>query len=139
MDHVIFAQIQDAVADLLKADHNTANHHMKRLAHLLHSDPLNELSSALKADVDFDQWMEKGLATSTNSVGSSYLEVPIEEKSRFGLIISMIDYCAESEHGIKSLSYEFFYAGNDVDQNVRSMTMKLLNPFCRDYIAYAQK
>lgn len=132
-------QITDVIFDLQSADYNNFDKHIKKLSRLLHSPELGSITKRLTAGIDLDGWIEAGLRTRGGMAGSAKLDWPDEVEKELGTAILLIDRFAEKgSHDALNFAHEFYYAGNNLSSNLRSLTTQLIVPFARDYIGYVK-
>jgi hypothetical protein len=89
-------QINDAILDVQSSDYNNFDKSIKKLARLLHSPELDELSRRLaELGLDLDPWIEAGAATGRHMPGTGRLDWPAELEKELGTVIRLIDRFAE--------------------------------------------
>lgn len=138
IDQGVLRQIENTVADLRRAETNTFERHIKKLARLIHSGPLSEISEDLAKGVDLDAWIAEGLETESSMVGSATLSWPESPADELGIVIKLVERFATKPDEAMNFSHQFYYAGNNISRNLQNMVAQMLVPFARDYINHVK-
>ena len=138
-DQTVFRQIENTVADLRSAEHNSFDRFIKKLSSILHSETLEPISNRLIEGVDLDSWIKAGEATQGGMAGSAKLEWPSDSQAELGLVIRLIDRFAENPGMALQFSHTFYYAGSKFTANLQNMTRQMIVPFARDYIEHIKR
>lgn len=130
-------EVNNAVLDLQSADYNTYHRPIQRLSAALHSEPLREITEQLKADVDFEAFVN-GSDQGGSMMGSAALIWPKDRKKELGLAIHIIDRGAEDADWFLNFAHHWYYAGSKFVANIRKITTAVIIPFARDFKAYVE-
>jgi predicted nucleotide-binding protein len=126
------SEIQDTVEDLRHTDYKSFERHIRKLARLLHTPILGEISDNLVKGVDIDAWLKASETTQR-------LEWSSDPKLELGTTIRLIDKCAETpDWGVHWLAFVYYGLGNDHTRNLQNLAEQVLVPFARDFIAYVR-
>lgn len=133
----IFAEINNAILDLQRADYNTFDRPLKKLAHALDAEPLREINARLKAGVDFEAFLE-GANQGGSMVGSASLNWPNDREKELGLTLILIERGAENPDWFMNFGHDWYYAGSKLIAGIQKMTSAVIIPFGRDYKSYIE-
>lgn len=131
------SEVNNAVLDLQSADYNTYHRPIQRLSAALHSEPLREITEHLKADVDFEAFVNDS-DQGGSMMGSATLIWPKDRQKELGLVIHIIDRGAEDANWFLNFAHHWYYAGSKYVTNIRKITTAVIIPFARDLKAYVQ-
>lgn len=130
-------EVNNAVLDLQSADYNTYHRPIQRLSAALHSESLREITERLKADVDFEAFVNDS-DQGGSMMGSATLIWPEDRQKELGLAIHIIDRGAEDANWYLNFAYHWYYAGSKFVANIRKLTTAVIIPFARDFKAYVE-
>jgi len=140
IDPNVLRQIENTVNDMRSTDYPCFERHIRKLAHLLHTPGLSEITDELTKDIDLDAWLKAGEATIGSFVGSGRLEWPADPKQELGTVIKLIDRSAENPNwAIQYFAFNFLYAGSELAANAQNLAEQVFVPFARDYIEYVSQ
>lgn len=131
--------LNNAVLDLQQSDYNTYDRPLKRMAAALRSDDLKTISQKLKADLDFEQFIDEA-DKGGSMMGSASLNWPAEREKELGLAIMMIERGADDPDWFMNFSHHYYYASSSkLIAGIRKITTAVLIPFNRDFKAYVEE
>lgn len=131
------SEINNAVLDLQSADYNTYHRPIQRLSAALQSEPLREITEQLKADVDFEAFVNDS-EQGGSMMGSATLIWPKDRQKELGLAIHIIDRGAEDANWLLNFAHHWYYAGSKHVANIRKLTTAVIIPFARDFKTYVE-
>lgn len=131
-------ELNNAILDLQSADYNTYERPLRRLAAILISDDLVEISNSLKSKVDFDAFVQNSNRSDGMS-GSSSLNWPVEKEGELGLTISLIERAAADPQWFLNFAHEYYYGGRKVIGCIRNLTTSVIIPFGRDFKSHVEE
>lgn len=135
----ILKQIRDTISDLRRADYQTFDRHASRLARLLDSDALKEITISLTKGLDIQSWIDRGEASQGSMVGSAKLEWPSELEAQLGISILLARRFAGDSRKALDFAHTFYYNGNKITSNLQHMVSQVFIPFERDFSSYVTK
>ncbi|HAE54972.1 MAG: hypothetical protein CMI62_02975 [Parvibaculum sp.] len=138
IDASVLRQIENTINDLRRAEYNTFDRHIKKLARLLHSESLDPITRKLAEGIDIDAWLEAGYATQGGMVGSATLDWPETTEQELGTVILLTDKFSGAPDEAIGFAHTFFYNGNNVSSNLQFMVAEVFLPFARDYIEHVK-
>lgn len=139
IDDDLFVEINNAILDLQRADFQTYERPLKKLARAVSHPALAGVNEELMSGVDFDAFVAEGAASGGSMVGSQKLSWPEETEKELGLALCLILRCGENPDWAVSFAHTYFYAGSKIVAGIRSMTSQVFVAFGRDYKAYVMK
>jgi hypothetical protein len=140
IDPDILGQIENTVTDLLQAESNTFERHIKKLSRLLHSPDLDGTTRKLVEGIDLDGWLQSGHGTQGGTFRSPKLEWPSEIEKELGIVVLLIDRFSENPSSAFIFSRTYYRnETNNVSSTLRNMTNQMIAPFARDYVDYIHR
>jgi hypothetical protein len=124
IDPTLLRQMQNTVTDLRNTDQPSFERHIRKLARLLHSPGISEITAALTKNTDLNAWFKASGADT-----SGLLAWPTDRNEEFGIIIKLIDKCAEQPDWATSwLAFKIYGVGKDHSRNLQNLASKFLCP-----------
>lgn len=139
MTNDLFGQINVVLLDLQRAQMQTYERPLKKLAGLLHHEQLEAFNAKLVEGVNLQEFLDASERTGGGMVGSHKLVWPDDEKQELGLTLLLIDKFAADPGYAANFGYHYYYSGSrKVVSGIHSLTAQLLIPFVREYKTYVQ-
>jgi len=130
-------QINNAVLDIQSASYQTYERPLKVLGRLLKDPQLTEVNASLTQGLDLEVFLARG-NRGHGMVGSAILEWPDDPRELLGLSLMLVEKCAAEPNQLLQIAHHYYHAGNNFNQELRSITARLIIPFARDYKLYVQ-
>lgn len=135
----IFSKLNNAVLDLQRANYQTYEHVIKKIARCLSSDKLMPFNDELSDGIDLDSFLETAKASSTGMVGSASLPWPEDEKETLGLQLLIILKFGANPGELVDFAYTFYRgSNNNITSMINNVTSQMIVPFVRDYRAFVE-
>jgi hypothetical protein len=131
----LFGQINNAVLDLQNSQFQSYERPLRTLARLLRHPDLEAANAELTKDVDLEAFLA-GQAHRGGMVGSDRLEWPDDPEQTLGVSLLLIEKFAANPDEMYQFGHRFYYSGNKLLGDIRSVVSQLIIPFIRDYKAY---
>ena len=131
-------EMKNAVLDLQAADYNTFARPLKRIAQILVSEDLKEITGELRDKVDFDGFLA-GANQGGSMVGSASLNWPTDREQELGLTIVLIERGAENPDWFTDFASNYYYGGSKFIESIRKLVASAIIPFNRDYAIYVEE
>lgn len=135
-DQDVFVQMNNALLDLQRADFQTWERPLKRLAGFLRHPDLEPFNARLTEGLDLEAFLAESSKTGGSMVGSHRLAWPESDRETLGLTLLLIEKMASNTSYAIEFSHHYFYSNSKIISGIRSMTSNMLIPFVRDYKAY---
>jgi len=127
--------LKNAILDIQQADYNTYDRPIRKLAAALDDPDLKAINDELKANVDFDSFVESSNGGGS-MLGSAQLDWPLEKERELGLTLQLIEKAGNDPEWLLSFSHNWYYDGAKIIAGIRKLTRSVLIPFERDYRAF---
>lgn len=133
----LLEQINNAVLDIQSASYQTYERPLRTLGRLLRDPQLAEINATLTHGLDVEAFLTGG-ERQGGMIGSDRLAWPDDTRETLGLSLLMIEKCADEPDQLLQIAHQYFHAGNNFNQELRSITSRLIIPFARDYKGYVE-
>jgi len=134
----IFKEINNIVLDLQASHAQTYERPLKKLSQLLKHPDLESYNINLTKDVNLESFLERSSKSTGSMAGSARLDWPEDQKEELGLTLLLIWKLGAEPNYAVQFSFEYFYVGNKIINNIHALTSQLIIPFIRDYKDYVQ-
>ena len=127
--------LNNAILDLQQADYNTYERPVKKMAVSLNDEELKVINEELKANVDFDAFVENS-DSGGPMVGSAQLNWPLEKEQELGLALHLIEKAGANPSWLVDFAFQWYSDGSKMIAGIRKLTRSVLIPFARDYKSF---
>jgi predicted nucleotide-binding protein len=130
-------ELNEALLDFQRADHDTYQRPLQRMVEALHSEDLRPFTDQLKGGQDLDAFLTA--SGRQPGMGNDRLVWPTKRNEELGLIILIIERGAENPSWFLNFAHQYFSAsGPKIVLTLRKVLNSLLLPFARGYVRYVE-
>jgi len=130
-------ELNEALLDFQRADYDTYQRPLQRMAETLNSEDLKPFTHELKAGLDLDAFLTSSERQS--GMGNDRLVWPKEREKEIGLVVLIIERGAENPSWFLSFAHQYYSAsGSKIVLTLRKALNALLLPFARAYSKYVE-
>lgn len=130
----------DRTDDIRRADWRNFPRVLSDWLQLLEASPHSaDVVRALDGRVDFGIWYAQAKASVGGMVGSGRLNWSADRIERLSQTLGVIRQLASNENELVEFTSAFSWAGNNLNDNKRKVTVELVEPFARDLLRYIER
>jgi len=134
----LFKKVNNTLHDLQAATSQTYEQHFLTFARLIADASLKPINQRLTADLDVEDFLDESQKTQSSMLGSAQLVWPADLDHVLGLKWLLIQKLAGDSRLLIGFAHTFYFTGQNLTNELHSLTRQLLLPFVRDYKDYVE-